>query len=62
MKNRKFEKEVNSCLFKGKSNPWEKVVENIALKDSDYKGSKDVNRMKNVILTRKNDFVQLKLR
>jgi len=46
----------------GKSNPWEKVVDNIALKDSDYKGTKDVTRMKNVILTRKNDFVQLKLR
>ena len=51
-----------SLLFQGKKNPWEKVVENIELKDSEYKGTKDVTRMKNVILTRKNDFVNIQLR
>lgn len=48
MENRKLIKE-------GKKNPWENVVDNISVKESDYKGSKDVTRMRNVILNRKND-------
>ena len=39
----------------GKRNPWEKVIENISMKPSEYKGKKDVTRMKEVIIGRKND-------
>ena len=39
----------------GKKNPWESVVENITVRESEYKGSKDVSRMRQVILSRKND-------
>lgn len=46
----------------GKTNPWDIVIGNIDLRESDYKGSKDVSRMKNVIITRKNDFNNLKIR
>lgn len=48
-------------MKEGKKNPWEKVVENIELKESDYKGSKDVARMRSVILTRKSD-IQIKMK
>ena len=50
--NAKKEKEL---IKEGKKNPWEFVVQNIDLKDSDYKGSKDITRMKEVIIERKND-------
>ena len=47
---------ANRKLIKeGKKNPWENVVENITVKESEYKGTKDVSRMRNVILARKND-------
>jgi len=46
----------------GKINPWDKVVENIQLKESDYKGSKDVSRMRSVILTRKGDFINMTMK
>ena len=46
--NRKLAKE-------GKKNPWELVTDNITLKESEYKGTKDVSRMRNVIVARKND-------
>ena len=47
---------ANRKLIKeGKKNPWENVVENITVKESEYKGSKDVSRMRNVILAHKND-------
>ena len=39
----------------GKRNPWEKVIENISMKPSEYKGTKDVTRMREVIIGRKND-------
>ena len=46
----------NKNLIKeGKKNPWEIVTDNIALKDSDYKGSNDITRMRSVIIARKND-------
>jgi hypothetical protein len=51
-----------NMIKEGKKNPWEKVVENIEVKESDYKGTKDVARMRSVILVRKNDFVQLKMK
>ena len=44
----------------GKKNPWEKVVENIEIRESDYKGTKDVSRMRSVILTRKADMMKMK--
>jgi len=34
------------------------VIENIDIKDSNYKGTKDVTRMRNVILTRREDFAK----
>ena len=47
---------VNRKLAKeGKKNPWEIVTDNITLKESEYKGTKDVSRMRNVIVARKND-------
>jgi hypothetical protein len=49
-------------IKEGKTNPWEKVVENIDLKESGYKGTKDVSRMRQVILGRKGDFVQMKMK
>ena len=53
----------NRDLIKdGKKNPWEKVVENIEIKESDYKGTKDVSRMRTVILNRKGDFTQMKMK
>ena len=53
--NEKNEKEL---IKKGDPNVnvWERVCKNIDLKDSDYKGSKDVTRMREVIINRKNDF------
>ena len=47
------------AVKEGKKNPWEKVVENIEIKESDYKGTKDVSRMRTVILNRKGDFTQM---
>ena len=38
-----------------KMNSWDKVIDNITLKESEYKGTKDVSRMRNVIINRKND-------
>jgi len=49
-------------IKQGKTNPWDVVIGNIDLRESDYKGSKDVSRMKNVIVTRKGDFSTLKMK
>ena len=51
LSNRKLIKE-------GKKNSWENVVDNISIKESEYKGSKDISRMRSVILNRKNDKVE----
>ena len=40
---------------KGTSDSWSKVSGNIDLKDSEYKGSKDVQRMREAMLHRQND-------
>ena len=50
LNNKKLEKE-------GKKNPWEIVTDNITLKESEYKGTKDISRMRNVIVARKNDSI-----
>ena len=50
LNNRKLMKE-------GKKNPWEIVSDNISMKESEYKGTKDVSRMRAVIVSRKNDNV-----
>ena len=47
---------------KGNINPWDKVIDHIQLKESEHKGSRDITRMKNVILQRKVDFVNLKMK
>ncbi len=41
---------------KSLKNPWAKVIENIELKESNYSGSKDVNRMRDILLRRKHDY------
>ena len=41
-------------------NSWDKIVSNIATKDSDYPGSKEVQRMRASIINRKNDFAVAK--
>ena len=51
LSNRKLIKE-------GKKNSWENVVDNISIKESEYKGSKDISRMRSIILNRKNDKVE----
>jgi hypothetical protein len=55
LKNENDNKENKKLLKEGKLNVWEAVVDNIDIKESDYKGTKDVNRMKEVIINRKND-------
>jgi hypothetical protein len=52
--------ENRQAVKEGKKNPWEKVVENIEIRESDYKGTKDISRMRNVILTRKGDMMKMK--
>lgn len=39
----------------GTSDTWGKVNDNIDLKDSEYKGTKDVQRMREAMMNRKND-------
>ena len=55
VQNEKSFLEEKKMIKEGKKNAWECVVDNITIKDSEYKGSKDVSRMKGVILNRKND-------
>jgi hypothetical protein len=50
------------AIKEGKTNPWDKVIENIQLKDGDHKGLRDVSRMKAVILQRKADFINMKMK
>ena len=40
-------------IKEGKRNSWEIVCDNISIKEADYRGSKDVSRMENVILLKK---------
>ena len=47
--------EEKKMVKEGKKNSWERVIDHITIKDSDHKGNKDVSRMKNVIINRKND-------
>ena len=53
IKNEKDFVEEKKMVKEGKKNSWERVMDKIAIKDSDYKGSKDVSRMKNVIINKK---------
>lgn len=46
----------------GHINPWDKVIQNIQLKEGEHKGVRDITRMKAVILQRKNDFINLKMK
>lgn len=41
-------------IKEGKKNSWENVVDNISIRESEYKGNKDISRMRSVILNRKN--------
>jgi len=52
------EKELNQNQqnnTNGTSDSWSKVSGNIDLKDSEYKGSKDVQRMREAMMNRQND-------
>jgi hypothetical protein len=59
--NRSNEKELVESRLASKEgkNPWDVVIANIELKESNYKGTKNVSRMRDVIINRKSDFVQL---
>jgi len=35
--------------------PWDKIIQNIAIKESDYKGAKDVSRFRLALLNKKSD-------
>ena len=49
--------EVNKNIGSSESNSdsWQRINSNIDLKDSDYKGSQDVQRMREAMMNRKND-------
>ena len=53
LQNRQAAKDCNKNL-------WERVVENIEIRETDYKGTKDVSRMRSVILNRKGDMMKMK--
>ena len=53
-KEEKERKDKDKGGDKGK-NPWEKVLANIESKESAQSGSKDITRMRQVILGRKDD-------
>ena len=60
LKRRKELEEKNSDLNKNNekgnnADSWGKVNSNIDLKDSEYKGSKDVQRMREAMMNRTND-------
>lgn len=54
--NAKREKEELRGLEGDKINHWEGVASKITLKEGDYKGSNDVTRMRQCIISRKNEF------
>lgn len=37
------------------NNPWEKVITNVDIKEGNYQGNKDVSRMRQAMVSRKND-------
>jgi hypothetical protein len=37
------------------SNPWEKVTGNVDIKEGNYQGTKDVSRMRQAMVSRRND-------
>ena len=49
--------ETNTNIGSGENNAdsWQKINSNIDLKDSEYKGSKDVQRMREAMMSRKDD-------
>ena len=55
MKNEEDNFYNRKMIKEGKRNSWEIVCDNISIKEADYRGSKDVSRMENVILLKKND-------
>ena len=65
-KNRRQNKENEAELLNQRvqkdENPWKRVVDNIAVKSSEYRGSKEVGTMRNVIMARKGDFTNMKLK
>lgn len=45
----------NRIALNASKNPWEKVVGSVDIKEGDYQGSKDVARMRQSMLSRRND-------
>ena len=50
-----LEKEKNKNIEGQGKESWAKVNENIDLKEGDYKGTKNVDRMREAMLNRKNE-------
>lgn len=40
---------------KKSKNPWEKIIDNVEINQTKYMGTKDVTRMRQAMLARKND-------
>ena len=51
----KADKQIGDTEGKSVSGSWSKVTQLISMKESEYKGSKDVSRMRECIIKRKND-------
>lgn len=51
----KSDKQMGDTEVKSVSGSWNKVTQLISMKESEYKGSKDVSRMRECIIKRKND-------
>jgi len=47
--------ESNKSPIQDYKSPWDKIIQNIAIKESDYKGSKDVARFRQALLNKKSD-------
>ena len=58
-KDEEFNNRKQNDCGETKGNTWEKVISNIDTKEGDYKGTKDVNRMKEIIINKTNDNVDV---
>lgn len=57
LKDQESQLKDKKSLNEGK-NPWEKVLANVELKSENYLGTKDVTRMRQAMISRKNDIKQ----
>eukprot|EP01016_Furgasonia_blochmanni_P026227 TRINITY_DN2794_c0_g1_i6.p1 TRINITY_DN2794_c0_g1~~TRINITY_DN2794_c0_g1_i6.p1 ORF type:complete len:218 (+),score=72.26 TRINITY_DN2794_c0_g1_i6:76-729(+) len=60
-KRRAFNRQTQQTMLEGKKNnnvyknSWDKIVGNVGIKESEYPGTKDVTRMRQALLNKKND-------